>query len=365
MLRPQSREAVARALSPASPCYTRVKRVCAVCGFRELCVSKNPALCSSCASALECSLKALPVQAKEPTFALVLRCVSLPPEDRAPLLAVLKQMGVQPRDVVGTKYRRLEVRPRCSGGLCVEVGEVATQVCPILEPRRFARWSEVVAYARLHKAALRAEAPDLAGNYTTYFEHLVGLPQAPMFWEGAPLQLSVTDVRGNVVVCVLHTGDLKPLVPEVLRSVLSSRDCFGELTVAASGYLVATRRFRSWSDRHKHHLRVLLGRLAAHGLISHATGDAFAGAFPWGDTEEQAPAEDLQFALECLGTHAGLSYRQEDGYHTMKLLAPALLAVGCRFDGRTAVGNKQSLSPWSSRIAHIPLHELVRSFGAP
>jgi hypothetical protein len=49
----------------------------------------------------------------------------------------------------------------------------------------------------------------------------------------------------------------------------------------------------------------------------------------------------------------------------MKLLAPALLAVGCRFDGRTAVGNKQSLSPWSSRIAHIPLHELVRSFGAP
>ena len=302
-----------------------------------------------------------------------MRCLALPITERAPLLAVLKQLGVRPHDIAGTKYRRFDVRPR---GSHIEVHDLgapglsfkSVQAGHCSRTPTFETWRAVVAYAVKHKATLRSEAPDLAGNFDTRFEHLVGLPQNPMTWEGVPLQLDITEVRANVVVCALHCGNFKPLVPNVLRSLLFSQDTFGTLTVAASGHLVASRRYLGWSTQHTMTLRAVLGRLVAHRLITHATGDAFAAAFPWGPLRDQRPADDLAFALDCLGTHAGLSFPQDEGYQTMWRLAPALLAVGGYFEGNGiacslfAPWKWERLQPWGDRLVSTPLHEIVRGF---
>ena len=322
-----------------------------------------------CASAIEANLRGLPTRAQPAALALALRCLALPIEERAPILAVLKQMGVRPEDIAGSKYRRFEVRPR---GSHIEIGDLGESGYTAAgQPRpqpTVPTWREVVAHAVAHKAALRSEQPDLTGRYDTRFEHLLGLPQAPMVWSGAPLQLDITEVRPNVVVCALHCGDFKPLAPEVMLSVLYARDTFGTLTVAASGHLVVSRRVRGWDSSHVCNLRAVLGRLAAHGLITHATGDAFAAAVPWGDTRDQKPPDDLAFALETLGTHAGSSFPRDDTYRTMWRLAPALLAVGGNFEGNGiacsmfAPWKWQRLSPWSDVLANTPLHEIVRGF---
>ena len=322
-----------------------------------------------CASAIEANLRGLPTRAQPAALALALRCLALPIEERAPILAVLKQMGVRPEDIAGSKYRRFEVRPR---GSHIEIGDLGesgytTAGQPKPQPA-FATWREVVAHAVEHKAALRSEQPDLAGRYDTRFEHLLGLPQAPMVWSGAPLQLDITEVRPNVVVCALHCGDFKPLAPEVMRSVLFSRDTFGSITVAASGHLVISRRVTCWASTNAFNLRGALGRLAAHGLITHAMGDAFAAAMPWGDTRDQKPPDDLAFALETLGTHAASSFPHHESYQTMWRLAPALLAVGGHFE-RNGIADSpftpwrwQRLQPWSDLLANTPLHEIVRGF---
>ncbi len=315
-----------------------------------------------CASAIDASLRGLPTQAQPAALALALRCLALPFEERSPILAVLKQMGVRPEDIAGSKYRRFEVRPRGSRIEVVDLGSLRDTL------PTFATWRDVVAHARAHKAALRSEAPDLAGRYDTRFEHLLGLPPAPMVWSGAPLQLAITEVRANVVVCALHCGDLKPLAPEVLRSVLYSRDTFGTMAMAADGHLVISRRVPNWASSHTQNLRAALGRLAGHGLITHATGDAFAAAMPWGAARDQRPANDLAFALETLGTHAGSSFLPSDSYQTMWRLAPALLAVGGYFEGNGIACSMFSpwkwerLPPWSDLLANTPLHEIVRGF---
>ena len=321
-----------------------------------------------CASAIEANLRELPTRAQPAALALALRCLALPVEERSPVLAVLKQMGVRPEDIAGSKHRRFEVRPRGSHIECGDLGLVSIEASLGSKQPTFATWREVVAHAVKHKAALRSEQPDLAGRHDTRFEHLLGLPQAPMVWSGTPLQLDITEVRPNVVVCALHCGDLKPLAPEVMRSVLYSRDTFGSITMAASGRLVISRRVTCWGSHHLYALRAALGRLAAHGLITHATGDAFAAAMPWGDTRDQKPPDDLAFALETLGTHAGSSFPRDDSYQTMWRLAPALLAAGGHFEHNGIADSPfspwkwQRLPPWSDLLANTPLHEIVRGF---
>lgn len=326
-----------------------------------------------CASAIDASLRGLPTQAQPAALALALRCLALPIEERAPILAVLKQMGVRPEDIAGSKYRRFEVRPRGSHIDVVDLGAPAAkfqdaQAGRFSKPPTVPTWRDVVVHAREHKAALRSEVPDLAGRYDTRFEHLLGLPQAPMVWSGAPLQLDITEVRANVVVCALHCGDLKPLAPEVMRAVLYSRDTFGTMAMAADGHLVISRRVPCWASSHTQNLRAALGRLAGHGLITHATGDAFAAAMPWGAARDQRPANDLAFALETLGTHAGSSFLPSDSYQTMWRLAPALLAVGGYFEGNGiacsmfAPWKWERLQPWSDLLANTPLNEILRAF---
>lgn len=321
-----------------------------------------------CASAIEANLRGLPTRAQPAALALALRCLALPVEERAPILAVLKQMGVRPEDIAGSKYRRFEVRPRGSHIECGDLGLLSIEASLGSKQPTFATWREVVAHAVKHKAALRSEQPDLTGRYDTRFEHLLGLPQAPMVWSGAPLQLDITEVRPNVVVCALHCGDFKPLAPEVMRSVLYTRDTFGAIVVAASGHLVISRRVTCWASTNAFNLRGALGRLAAHGLITHAMGDAFAAAMPWGDTRDQKPPDDLAFALETLGTHAASSFPHHESYQTMWRLAPALLAVGGHFE-RNGIADSpftpwrwQRLQPWSDLLANTPLHEIVRGF---
>ena len=321
-----------------------------------------------CASALDTTLRELPARVYPAALKLALRSLALPREERSPLLGVLKQLGVSPYAVAGFKYRKFAVWPREDHIALAEVSHFSQVTTNSAACLRFKSWVSLVEHATRHKAALRSWGVNLAGDYDTRFEHLVGLPLSPMVWCGGPLRLDITDVRANVVVCALHCGDFKPVVPDVLRAVLFAQHSFGVLTVAASGHLIATRRTNAWNTTHTRALRDCLERLVGHRLITRATSERFMGAMPWGQTREQKPEDDLHFALECLGTHAGSPFPHAESCQTMSRLAPALLAVGGYFDSGAAVADFardwkwQRLHPWSVLLADTPLHEIVRNF---
>ena len=337
----QSSAAVARALHPAVPREVRGRSACGMCGV----ASRWGSLCSSCMGDFAAAIARVPNQASASVAALAQRCVSLPPADRAPVLAVLQQIGIDPFDVVRRRYHRLTVSTR--GGKITLGGVKGKHDVEGLS------WPEAVTMATAAKASLRAVAPDLSGHFDEHFEHLVGLPQEPMLWGGSPLQLDVAEVRANVVVLTLHCGDFEPLVPNLLRRLLFEKRAFGTLTVAASGHLLAARRGRGPDPLYR------FLAMANLGLITSATARSIRESVRPPDAR---PDSDLDFALSCLGSHAHLSFPQSESYRTMERLAPALSSIGCDFDecGVATKGLRRRLPPWSDKLGNTRLDEIVR-----
>lgn len=318
------------------------------------CVSLRPALCESCASTLEANLAPLGLLAAPKARALALHCLTLPPEQRAPVLAVLHQLGVQPYHVT-IDYPQLVVTPRAWAITCTTRKRHEHNV---------STWREALDYATRQRAAIRWPLADVSGDAPTHFEHLIGLPQPPLVWQGAPLQLDVIETRPNVAVLCLHAGDKRPLVPDTLRYLLRTSEHMGVLCAAPNGYLIATRRMRAGADTMRE-FEWALGSLVDFRLLAEVSMTRLRALYPWDHFAPSKAPDDLTFALDVLGPHGACTVDAASPYETMRRLAPALLALGLTRragNGMTFEDARgmHTVHPWASRFRHKTLHSIVK-----
>lgn len=334
----------------------RGRKRCKACALNTKCVSRNPALCSSCAASFESTLGALPPKVLPATRALALRCLDLPAAKRGPILAVLHQLGLDPWNI-STDYPKVRIEPR---GELLSV--TSTNACGQTRDIRLVEtWADVLAIATERLSAVLWPHNDVTGHTYLHFEHLIGLPQPSLVWESSPLHLDLVEVRPQVAVACLHAGDGVPVAPDLLRYLLFVARHFGVAALRPDNLLVMTRQR---PDERGAELSDFITALSHFRLIAPVTGQRFLATFPWWWARERG--SDLDFALQCLGPHGDYTPQYDAAYATMRSLAPALLALGyARTPGNGMTfehrWSDSRVHPWALTVRGRTLRDVVSS----
>lgn len=284
---------------------------------------------------------------------LAFHCLELPVERRALVLGVLQQLGV-PAYHVTDQYPRLQVAPRDGYFEAKSRDGVVTL-------RQ--SWQGVVELAREEHAAIAWPFSGTNGTAPLHFEHLIGLPLPPLVWLGAPLRLDLVETRPNCCLLRLHAGDQRALLPDVLRYLLGSSFASGVLSRTPTGDLVATRRAPHGASRAVFEFETVVAALRDFRLISGVNARRILADFPWTTPAPLPPTDDLTFAIDTLGAHAGSPTSAASPHETLARLAPALLAIGMTRRSNGVVFEdaleRITVHPWAPEYRDRTLREVV------
>lgn len=347
---------VRRALHPATPVDHKRRLRCASCGFTREIVSTSPGLCLHCATSLEANLAELPAQVFPAARDLALHVLTLPREERAPALAVLCQLGLEPWYVTAD-YPILEVTPGLAWLALREIQPSGrSSDCATV-----ASWNDVLRLARQRRAALRWPASTAGGHKPLHLEHLLGLTPPPLVWESTPLELRHVETRPNVLVFSLHDGTRGQVAPDQLRYVLSQHAHLGVFALTHDGFLLLSRYIAQAAASDT------LSSLLDYRLIKSDSRAAALSTLACSARKHAPPVPaDIDYAIACLGTHGSYTLTVDNAYETMLRLAPALLALGLlrrKLSGMAydAPWEALSVEPWDAEHRGKTLRAIVET----